>query len=385
MSQAPAESIYIADYDPRWPQMYEEERARVLEAIGEWVAEIEHCGSTAVPALAAKPVIDAYAGLRSWDDREKCKAPLEAIGYEYRGEDPVIGQIFIKPTDSPLPGQTFRGSDGKIRHRTVNVHLLPHDHPEWGRHILFRDYLRQHPSLAHRYAELKRELAAKHGLDINAYTKAKSEFIEAALKQAREETPPDIYLAEYDPRWPQMFEEERARLHTAIGEWAADIQHVGSTSIPGIAAKPIIDIAVHLRSLVDALYCITPLMELGYECLGEFGIPGRIYFRKCTDQPLRGQSHEGVGRTHQIHMYERTNEQYEKQIVFRDYLRAHPDARGAYEALKRELAARHARDVEAYAMAKSEFVLDILARARAAAAARGPSSSDTKRGVQANR
>ena len=76
---------------------------------------------------------------------------------------------------------------------------------------------------------------------------------------------PRIILADYDPRWPALFEEERARLQEAIGEWAADIQHVGSTAIPGLAAKPIIDIAVHLRSLVDALKCITPLVELGYE------------------------------------------------------------------------------------------------------------------------
>ena len=194
-----------------------------------------------------------------------------------------------------------------------------------------------------------------------------------------------IYLADYDPRWPVLFEAERTRLQAAISDWAADIQHVGSTSIPGIAAKPIIDIAVHLRSLVDALYCITPLIELGYECLGEFGIPGRIYFRKRTDQPVRGQTHDGIGRSHQIHMYERTNEQYENQIVFRDYLRGHPDAALEYEALKRQLAARHARDVEAYALAKSDFVLDILARARPAAAARRPSSRAAERGSQANR
>jgi len=193
-----------------------------------------------------------------------------------------------------------------------------------------------------------------------------------------------IYLADYDPRWPQLFEEEHARLQAAIGEWAADIQHVGSTSIPGIAAKPIIDIAVHLRSLVDALYCITPLMELGYECLGEFGIPGRIYFRKPTDSPLPGQSHDGVGRTHQIHMYELDHEQYEKQIIFRDYLRAHPNAASEYEALKRDLAQKHAGDIEAYALAKSDFVLEVLARARAtAAAAPSPSSPAAEKGTPA--
>src|SRR5439155_11268384 len=130
MSQAVSESLVIADYDPRWPEMFEEERTRVFEAIGQWVNEVEHCGSTSVPGLAAKPVIDIYAGLRSWDDREKCIAPLEALGYENRGENALSGSlIFVKLTNNPLPGQTYRGSDGRIRARTHNVHLLPRSHP----------------------------------------------------------------------------------------------------------------------------------------------------------------------------------------------------------------------------------------------------------------
>jgi GrpB-like predicted nucleotidyltransferase (UPF0157 family) len=383
MSRAVSLSLLIADYDPRWPQMFEDEKARIFAAIGDWVDEVEHCGSTAVPGLAAKPVIDIYAGLRSWDDREKCVAPLEALGYEYRGEDTQIGLIFVKLTESPQPGQTYRGSDGKVRHRTANLHLLALEHPEWDKHLLFRDYLREDEGLARRYADLKRALAEIHQTDINAYTEAKTEFVDAAIARATGRRQP-IHLAEYDPRWPELFEEERARLQAAIGKWAADIQHVGSTSIPAIAAKPILDIAVHLRAFVDALYCITPLVELGYECLGEFEIPERIYFRKRTKAPLPGQSHDGVGRTHQIHMYELGHDQYEKQIVFRDYLRAHPGAARDYELLKRELARKHAGNIEAYAMAKSDFVLDILARARStAAAARSPSSSRTERGVTA--
>ena len=171
-----------------------------------------------------------------------------------------------------------------------------------------------------------------------------------------------IILADYDPAWPAQFEEERARLQAAIGEWAADIQHVGSTAVPGLAAKPIIDIAVHLHSLIDGFKCITPLVELGYDCLGEFGIPNRIYFRKPTHTPLPGQraGHDGTGRTHQIHMYPLNHGQYAKHVLFRDYLRAHPDAAREYEALKRELAVRHAGDIEAYANAKSDFVQSIL-------------------------
>ena len=174
-----------------------------------------------------------------------------------------------------------------------------------------------------------------------------------------------VILAPYDPAWPVMFAKERDRLQNAIGEWAVAIEHVGSTAIPGIAAKPIIDIGVALGSFEDALYCITPLFEIGYECLGEYGIPRRIYFRKRTDDPIPGQVHNsGIARTHQVHMYEQTHEQYVNHLLFRDYLRAHQGAAGQYEELKRRLAGEH-DDVEAYADAKSEFVQHILALARA--------------------
>jgi GrpB-like predicted nucleotidyltransferase (UPF0157 family) len=172
-----------------------------------------------------------------------------------------------------------------------------------------------------------------------------------------------IILADYNPAWPELFAEERDRLQDAVGRWAYAIEHVGSTAIPGIAAKPIIDIGVALHRLEHALKCITPLVDIGYECKGEFGIPERIYFRKLTDDPLPGQDNEGVGRTHQVHMYQRDHHQFIWHIAFRDWLRSHPDDRNAYEALKRRLAVEHAESIEAYADAKSDFVRSILRKA----------------------
>jgi GrpB-like predicted nucleotidyltransferase (UPF0157 family) len=184
------------------------------------------------------------------------------------------------------------------------------------------------------------------------------------LAMSRSATASRIYLADYDPRWPEMFETERALIQAAIGEWAYAIEHVGSTAIPGIAAKPIIDVGVALERLTDALKCITPLVALGYECLGEFGIPERIYFRKVTDTPSPGQmTTDKIGRTHQIHMYQKDHHQFIWHIAFRNYLRAHEDARDEYESLKRKLAVAHAGNTEAYADAKSEFVQSILRRA----------------------
>jgi GrpB-like predicted nucleotidyltransferase (UPF0157 family) len=182
-------------------------------------------------------------------------------------------------------------------------------------------------------------------------------------------SPDRIVIATYNPDWPVMFEREHEQLLTAIGEWAVAIEHVGSTSVPGLAAKPVIDIGVPLRGFEDALYCITPLYELGYECLGEYGIPGRIYFRKPTARPLPGQTHNnGIGRTHQIHMYRETHVQYRWQLAFRDHLRANPVDARQYESLKRRLAAE-LDDVEEYAEVKTDFVMTILRKARAAEAA----------------
>jgi len=171
-----------------------------------------------------------------------------------------------------------------------------------------------------------------------------------------------IVIAPYDPRWPELFAEERALLDAAIGDLAVAIEHVGSTSVPGLGAKPIIDIGVALRTFEDALHCITPLVERGWVCMGEFGIPGRIFFRKPTSNPGPGQAPNGVGRTHQIHMYEQSHEQFVNHLALRDFLRANADAAAEYEALKRRLAAE-LDDVEAYAAAKTEFIRDVLARA----------------------
>ena len=172
-----------------------------------------------------------------------------------------------------------------------------------------------------------------------------------------------VEIVDYNPRWPSLFEEEKARILDAIGNWLADSQHVGSTAVPGLAAKPIIDIALGLRNLSDGERCIAPLQALGYEYLGEAGIPGRLFFRKLTDRPDAGQTYDGVSRTHHIHMYETKHQEWAWHLVFRDYLREHEDVARQYADLKKRLAAEFGRDLEVYAEAKSEFVRSVLAKA----------------------
>jgi GrpB-like predicted nucleotidyltransferase (UPF0157 family) len=148
-----------------------------------------------------------------------------------------------------------------------------------------------------------------------------------------------------------MFDAEKARILEACGKWLVTVEHIGSTSVPGLAAKPIIDMMPGLRRLEDGRHCIEPLQELGYQYLGEYGIPERYYFNK------------GVPRSHHVHMFEVGHEQWDRHLLFRDYLRAHPEALAAYAELKRELAERYRDDRDAYTDAKTEFVRRTEARA----------------------
>jgi GrpB-like predicted nucleotidyltransferase (UPF0157 family) len=160
-----------------------------------------------------------------------------------------------------------------------------------------------------------------------------------------------VVIVDYDPRWPELFEAEKARILEACGEWLATVEHIGSTSVPGLAAKPIIDIMPGLRRLEDGRHCIEPMQKLGYQYLGEYGIPERLYFNK------------GVPRSHHVHMFVVGHEHWDRHLLFRDYLRMHPEAAARYTALKRELVEKFRDDRDAYTEAKSEFVRDIEADA----------------------
>lgn len=162
-------------------------------------------------------------------------------------------------------------------------------------------------------------------------------------------TPGRPVLVPYDPAWPARFAAYRDELLAAGGAIFAVIHHIGSTSVPGLGAKPTIDIMPGLRRYEDGYALVEPLEARGYDYLGEYGLPGRHFFRRMKD------SH--------VHTYVVGQGQWHDQLDFRDYLRAHPWARDAYWALKRELARTH-DNVGDYAEAKSDFVADILRRAR---------------------
>jgi GrpB-like predicted nucleotidyltransferase (UPF0157 family) len=161
-----------------------------------------------------------------------------------------------------------------------------------------------------------------------------------------------VIIEDYDPRWPEQFELLRSRIAPALRTLALAVEHVGSTAVPGLAAKPIIDIDVQLRSLADLSEAISLLASLGYEHQGNLGIPGREAFRSPpNDLP------------HHLYVHGPASREYIRHIMFRNHMRANPEDAQAYEQLKRALASEYRDDREAYSRAKTEFVEAILRRA----------------------
>jgi len=163
-----------------------------------------------------------------------------------------------------------------------------------------------------------------------------------------------IIIKEYDPNWPLLFEAERYELMEAIGHYVANIQHIGSTAVPGLAAKPVVDIMVGLRRLLDAQDCILPIEAMGYEYFPELelekGFEDRRYFRKSA----------GGIRTHQIHVIEINSDFWKRTLLFRDHLRTHTQSANDYATLKKELAKQFENDREGYTNAKTDFIESIL-------------------------
>ena len=161
------EAIRIVPYDPKWPVHFEEERAKLEAAIGPWVVRgIHHVGSTAVPGLAAKPIIDILVGVEDLESSRACFDPLAALDYLYAPYRSEEMHWFCKPDP---------------RHRTHHLHLVPVGSRRYKEELAFRGCLRADPTLADEYANLKRDLAARFTHDREAYTDAKSEFIRRAL------------------------------------------------------------------------------------------------------------------------------------------------------------------------------------------------------------
>lgn len=160
-----------------------------------------------------------------------------------------------------------------------------------------------------------------------------------------------IRVVAYDPQWPAKFERWRSRLQGALGEAALRIEHVGSTSVPALPAKPIIDIQISVRNLGDEATYVPPLEKTGVQLRSRDNL--HRYFRPFPSHP----------RDVHIHVCAAGSDWEREHLLFRDYLRSHPEARDRYTAAKRQAAALWADDGWAFTDAKGEVILNILEQA----------------------
>lgn len=166
----------------------------------------------------------------------------------------------------------------------------------------------------------------------------------------------EIEIVDYNPDWVNMFEREAKSIRNIVGNLIAEIQHIGSTAVPGLAAKPVIDIMIGLRDLSDGKNIIQPLEDLGYVFWADNPNPEKMFF-------VKGMPPYGKKRTHHVHVVEIDGEFWQRRL-FRDYLRIHPEEALIYEKFKRDLAVRFRDDREAYTEGKSDYVAEVMEKAR---------------------
>ena len=164
-----------------------------------------------------------------------------------------------------------------------------------------------------------------------------------------------IFLQEYDPQWPRLYAAERQRIQAALGAGARQIEHVGSTSVPGLCAKPIIDMLLLVADSADESAYLPAMQKAGYT------------LRIREPDWHQHRMFKGPGTDCNIHVFTVGSEEAQRMLLFRDWLRAHPEDRDLYAAAKRRLAARVWRHVQHYADAKTAVVQQIMQRALASA------------------
>ena len=168
------EPVYLVPYDPEWARLFAAERALLEPVLRPWLAgPIEHIGSTAIPGLPAKPVIDIMAGVRDLASSHGAQAALADLHYMYSPYRSDVMHWFCKPSPA---------------HRTHHLHLVPVSSSLWSGRLAFRDYLRKSASAADEYAKLKIDLAERYRFDREAYTEAKSDFVRSIIERARQES-----------------------------------------------------------------------------------------------------------------------------------------------------------------------------------------------------
>lgn len=337
--------IELSEYNSEWPAMFEKAAREIRTILQENCLAIHHIGSTAIPHIYAKPIIDILPVVKDISLIDSLNSKFEELGYVCMGEYGIPGRRFYWRNKTK---------------RTHNIHLFEQGSPEILRHIAFKEFMLAHDDYAQAYSLIKRNLAKVFPHDIENYANGKAPFIQmidyktgtARASQLKAED--NIVIEPYDPAWPKLADSEIKAIKTITNNLPhIAIEHIGSTAVPGLASKPIIDIFITLKSIQEADQWIKPLETLGYVFWNEN--PDKTHLRF-----FKGMPPFGMKRTHHIHIVEATNDTIEHRTLFRDILKRDQNIRREYEVLKLKLSQLYLADREAYTDMKSDFIEKVL-------------------------
>lgn len=338
-------TVELSEPNPVWNELYSKAASEIKEILKDNLIEIHHIGSTAIPNIYAKPIIDILPVVKDISQIDVLNSQFEALGYVCMGEYGMPNRRF------------FWRSKSK---RTHNVHIFQENSPEVLRHLAFKNYLIAHPKEAKAYSIIKRCLAVVFANDIQDYVEGKDSFIQMIdyktghVRAAQLAAKDDIVIVPYQDAWPKLADVEMNAIKLMADNIEFTfIEHIGSTAVPGLASKPIIDILITVPSIARAHRWISLLETLGYVFWSENPDKNHMRF-------FKGMPPFGVKRTHHIHIVETTNTTVEQRILFRDILRRDKKIKDEYALLKINLSKLYLTDRESYTDMKSEFIESVL-------------------------
>jgi GrpB-like predicted nucleotidyltransferase (UPF0157 family) len=339
--------VVLTAPNPMWPKLFDESASEIKTILGDNCVEIYHIGSTAIPNIYAKPIVDILPVVKDIKIIDSLNSKFEALNYICMGEYGIAGRRFYWKSKT---------------NRTHNIHLFEQGSSEILRHVAFRDFMRMHKNYAQAYSVLKRCLAEVFTYDIENYVDAKRSFVQmidyltgtAREKQLQAED--NIIIEPYNSAWPKLAEAEIKAIKIIANDLPyVAIEHIGSTAVPKLSSKPIIDIFITVKSIAESDHWVSVLESLGY--LYWKDNPDREHLRFFKGMPPYGET-----RTHHIHIVEASNDTIEHRILFRDILCNNEKIRLEYEDLKVQLSQFHTKDRELYTDKKESFIKSVLQR-----------------------
>lgn len=337
--------VELTKPNPQWIKLFDESAAEIKSILGANCVEVYHIGSTAIPDIYAKPIVDILPVVKDIRLVDTLNSQFEALNYVCMGEYGIPGRRFYWKSKT---------------HRTHNIHLFEQGSSEIARHVAFRDFMRTHKNYAQAYSVLKCCLAEVFTFDIENYVDAKRSFVQmidyltgtAREKQLKAED--NIIIQPYNAAWPKLAEAEIKAIKIITRDLPhVAIEHIGSTAVPELSSKPIIDIFITVPSAAELEKWVSPLESLGYLYWADN--PDKEHLRLFKGMPPYGEA-----RTHHIHIVQASNDTIEHRLLFRDILRQDEKIRMQYEALKLQLAQSHLKDRELYTDQKASFIQSVL-------------------------